>query len=137
MGLYLCIFDDEDELDGVQVGAYSDFGAFRSAVATHVEGGNVGSKCPTLMLHSDCDGEWSPQEADVLQQELAAITAKFTTLPPAPLGTGWQADVARHVGLDPANLYESFFDPDGEPLLQRLMDLAKCSTERNLPILFQ
>lgn len=42
MGLYLCVFEGDDELDGVEVGSYADFGAFRSAVATHVEGGIEG-----------------------------------------------------------------------------------------------
>lgn len=137
MGLYLCVFDVDDELDGVEVGSYADFGAFRSAVATHVEGGIEGSRCPTLMLHSDCDGQWSPEEAALLQTELAIITERFMQLPVEPLEGDWKPVIARSVGLRPANLYECFFDVDGEPLVDRLMGLAQLSVERHLPILFQ
>lgn len=137
MGLYLCIFDGDAELDGVEVGSYADFSAFRSAVATHLEGGAEGSKYPTLMLHSDCDGQWSPQEAALLQSELTAITEKFMQLPPEPLGEGSRPDVAKMYGLRPSNLYGCFFDVDGEPLLDRLMGLVQLSIERSLPILFQ
>ncbi|MDR2240737.1 MAG: immunity 70 family protein [Zoogloeaceae bacterium] len=137
MGLYLCIFDDDDELDGVEVGSYNDFGTFRSAIAAHVEGGMEGSRCPTLMLHSDCDGQWSPEEAGKLRTELTVIAEKFMELPPEPLGDGWRSEVAKTFGLRPGNLYECFFDVDGEPLLDRLMGLAQLSVGRNLPILFQ
>ncbi|MGR9138686.1 Imm70 family immunity protein (plasmid) [Rhizobium leguminosarum] len=137
MGLYLCIFEGDDELDGVEIGSYADFGTFRTAVATHVEGGIEGSRCPTLMLHSDCDGQWSPDEAVLLQAELAGIIQKFNQLPPEPLGGDWKPEVAKTFGLHPTNLYGCFFDVDGESLLDRLMGLARLSVERNLPILFQ
>ena len=137
MGLYLAIFDGDDELDGLEVGSYADFATFRSAVATHVEGGVAGSRCPTLVLHSDCDGQWSPEEAAVLQEELASITERFMESPPEPLGDGWKPEVAKAFGLRPSNLYDCFFDVDGEPLLDRLMGLAQLSAERNLPIVFQ
>lgn len=137
MGLYLCIFDGDEELEGVEMGSYTDFGTFRSAVETHIEGGVEGSRCPTLMLHSDCDGLWSPEESALLQAELAMIVQAFMELPPEPLGDGWKPEVAKMFGLRPANLYECFFDVDGEPLLDRLMGLAQISVERNLPILFQ
>ena len=136
MGLYLCIFDGEDELDGVEVGSYADFGTFRTAVATHVEGGAGGSRCPTLMLHSDCDGQWSPEEAVLLRAELATIAETFRGLPPEPL-VGWKSEAAKMLGLHPANLYDCFFDVDGELLLDRLMGLTQLSAERNLPIVFQ
>jgi len=137
MGLYLCIFDGDNELDGVEVGSYADFATFRSAVAAHVEGGVEGARCPTLMLHSDCDGEWSPEEVSILQAEITTITKRFMELPPDPLGDGWKSEVAKAFGLRPTNLYDCFFDVDGEPLLDRLMGLAQLSAERSLPIIFQ
>ena len=137
MGLYLAIFDGDEELDGVEVGLYADFATFRSAVKKHLEGGIEGSRCPMLMLHSDCDGEWSPDEAAQLQEELIAITQKFMGLPPEPLGEGWKPYVAKMFALQTANLHDCFFDIDGEPLLDRFMGLAQLSVERNLPILFQ
>ena len=38
MGLYLCVFDNDDELEGVEVGSYSDFDFFRSTVTELLEG---------------------------------------------------------------------------------------------------
>jgi hypothetical protein len=137
MGLYLAIFDGEDEVDGVEVGSYADFGTFRDAVIMHVENGEVGSQCPTLILHSDCDGEWSPSEAVSLQAELEVIAESFMRLPAEPLAEGWKPEIAKSFGLRPANLYDCFFDVDAEPLIERLIGLAQLSQDRNLPILFQ
>lgn len=136
MGLYLTIFDGEDELDGVEVGSYSDFGVFRDTVVRQLEPGKAGSKYPTLILHSDCDGQWSPSEAVELEKELEDIGKNFRQLPPAAL-SGWQAQVAKTFGIQIKSLYDCFFDVDGEPLLERLINLAKLSQRRNLPILFQ
>ena len=33
VSLYLCIFNDDEEVDGVDVGAYSDFAYFRKIIA--------------------------------------------------------------------------------------------------------
>ena len=137
MGLYLAIFDGDDELEGVEVGSYADFAFFRDAVVSNVEGGTAGARCPTLILHSDCDGEWSPDEAASLEAELKEIARDFASLPSVSLGEGWKPEVAKMFGIRPANLADCFFDVDGEPLLERLIGLAKLSQERNLPILFQ
>jgi Immunity protein 70 len=136
MGLYLAVFDGDDEIDGVEVGSYDDFAFFRDAVASGLEGGNAGSRFPTLISHSDCDGEWTPEQALALESELGAITKEFADLPPVLLD-GWKAEVARMFGIKPSSLGDCFFDVDGEPLLERLTGLAKLSRERNLPILFQ
>ena len=63
MGLYLAIFDDDEEIEGVEIGLYSDFNYFRDIVANELEDGKAGSKYPTLNLHSDCDGTWSVEES--------------------------------------------------------------------------
>jgi len=89
------------------------------------------------MLHSDSDGEWSPEESSMLQTELVTIARRFRELPPEPLEDGWKSVVARNYGLRPTNLHECFFDIDGELLLDRLIGLAQLSVERRLPILFQ
>jgi len=138
MGLYLTVFDGEDELEGVDVGAYADFGAFREAIAMQLEGGTFGARYPTLMLHSDCDGVWSPDEAALLERELREIADRFRQLPPSePAAGSWQAGVARTFGLRPSNLYESFFDVDGEPLIERLLELVRVARQRGVEILFQ
>ncbi len=137
MGLYLTIFSGDEEIDGLEVGSYADFDAFRSAVVSEVEGGKAGSRCPTLVLHPDCDGEWSPEEAAKLQEEIEFISARFKALPPVSLAGGWKEAVALQLGLKPTTLYDCFFDVDGEPLLERLRSLAITCQQRNLPILFQ
>jgi hypothetical protein len=134
MGLYLCVFDGDEELDGVEVGAYSDFENVRALVRQHV---GDEKRFPTLLLHSDCDGAWSPAEAVSLEVELKAIGEAFSRLPPVELREGWQGDVARTLGMHPANLFEALFDVDGEPLLERMLGLARLAQKVGQPILFQ
>ena len=77
MSLYLCIFDEDEELDGVDVGAYSDFGDFRNTIAKELERGKAGSSFPTLMLHPDSDGEWNVEDCEKLERELEIISAEL------------------------------------------------------------
>jgi len=137
MGLYLCIFDGDEELDGVEVGSYADFGAFRDCIVRELEGGRAGSRFPTLIFHADDDGQWSPSEARELEKELAAIRDEFRRRPPIPITSDWQNQVAKTFGLQINTLHDCFFDVDGEPLLERLINLAKLSQHRALAIVFQ
>ena len=100
MGLYLCVFENDEELEGVEVGSYADFDFFRSSVTAAVEAGQSGSKCPTLINHSDCDGDWTPGEVVMLQQELASISEKFKELPFVEFQAPWQKQVAKSLGED-------------------------------------
>jgi len=137
MGLYLCIFDGDEEVDGVEVGPYGDFNTLRECIVRELEGGNAGSKFPTLILHPDSDGQWSPSEARELESELVSIGDEFLRRPPIPISSDWQKETVKTFGLRINTLYDCFFDIDGEPLLERLINLAKLSQRRNLPILFQ
>ena len=137
MSLYLCIFDEDDELDGVDVGAYSDFGHFRKTVSEALENGQMGSRFPVLMLHSDCDGEWSIEECRSLENEIGVISSELKQLLPKGFHADWQNGLAKKLGLNPISLYECFIDVDGEPLLVRLLELSKLASTRKLPILFQ
>jgi hypothetical protein len=137
MGLYLAVFDGEDELDGVEIGMYDDFGVFRDTIVDRLEDGVAGSRFPTLILHSDCDGQWTPNEAAMLEKELDTIGAEFRELPPIPLNAEWKKQTVKTFSNNIQNLYDCFFDVDGEPLLERLINLAKLSQIKNLPILFQ
>ena len=137
MGLCLFTFDQDHEYGGVDVGPYAEFGNFRDAVAQELEGGWVGSKFPTLMLHSDCDGQWSPAEARDLERELLVITDEFRGRPPVSTASEWRGLVSGIYGLSFNTLYDCFFDVNGEPLLERLVTLAKLSQQHNIPITFQ
>ncbi|WP_266183202.1 Imm70 family immunity protein [Dyella humicola] len=137
MGLYLCIFDGDGELDGIQVGSYADFNFFRNSVVRVAEGGVAGSRCPTLNSHHDSDGEWSPSECSMLIKEIELINDAFEGPPAIDFNSKWQTDVARNSGIVPKNLAECFFDVDGEPLLDRLKALAERGKRLGLPILFQ
>ncbi len=144
MGLYLCISqpsenqdEDPEEIDGVAVGAYSDFADFRDTVLREVENGAHGSLCPVLQLHSDCDGEWSPDECVRLRAELARVKRVFLERPARPPG-GWQAQVIAELRLPPRqSLFDSFIDPDGQPLVDRLDELCAQAIRLQLPISFQ
>jgi hypothetical protein len=137
MGLYLCVFDGDEELDGVEVGNYSDFDFLRSSVTELLEGGLAGSRFPTLILHPDSDGEWSLAECEILRQELMTISSEFQHLPGIQFRADWQKQVGKSLGLKPASLFESFIDVDGELLIERLIRLCDLAKERAMPILFQ
>ena len=137
MSLYFCVFDEDEELDGVDAGAYSDFSDFRNTIAKELERGKIGSRFPTLMLHPDSDGQWDVEDCEKLESELEVISAEFKEQPPKTYFAEWQRSVAKQCGLRPANLYDCFIDVDGEPLLERLIGLAQLAQRRQLPILFQ
>jgi hypothetical protein len=137
VGLYLTIFDGDEELDGVEVGSYEDFGAFRDSVTTVAENGNCGDVCPVLIYHSDCDGQWVAEDSAALLKELQIIEARFRNAPPIELNSDWKKEVARTHGLRLVSLYDCFFDIDGEPLVERIRGLAQRSSMHNVPILFQ
>jgi hypothetical protein len=137
MSLYLCIFDGDREVDGLEVGAYADFNALRAEIAREAGWEKAVRAYPTLLGHSDCDGAWSPADCILLRSELAALGTALRAAPPIPYAPGWQAEAARSAGLRPTSAYECFVDVDGALLLDRLSDLAEASIALNLPILFQ
>jgi hypothetical protein len=139
MGLYLCVYgDDDEEIDGVEVGSYADFGAFRDAVARLApDEQSARNRFPVLLDHSDCDGEWAVEQLPDLERELQRIIADFKRLPATVPNEGWQRQVAKQLGLNPADLSQSFFDVDGEPLLERLLELCDVAKSAGRPITFQ
>jgi hypothetical protein len=137
MGLYLAVFDEfDEELEGVEVGSYDDFSTFRRAVMEHLESGKPGSRFPTLILHSDCDGAWSCEDCEALEKELEAVRSGFRKLKPIVL-KDWRAGTVKEVGINPRNLAECFFDIDGELLLDRLMGLVEAARKSGRSISFQ
>jgi len=137
MGLYICIFDGEDDVDGVEVGAYADYNALRDYIVCELEAGEAGSRFPTFVLHSDCDGEWSLADCEKLKGEISEIVTALKNRPAIKFVSDWQKSVAKSVGLIPKNAFESFIDVDGEFLLERLQSLVNNALRLRLPILFQ
>jgi hypothetical protein len=121
----------------VEVGSYTDFDCFRTTVTEVLEAGLGGKKYPTLIIHSDSDGEWSAADSEALKKELHEISEHFRRLPAIEFASPWQASVAKLIGLKPKCLYDSFIDVDGEPLLERLNRLCDVAIQSNKPILFQ
>ena len=138
MGLYLCILDtEEEEIDGVEIGMYEDYGHFLETITRVLENGIKGSRFPLLTLHSDCDGEWTPEECKVLLPQLGEISEAMRREKFISYKADWQKNLASTLGLKALTLYDSFIDVDGEPLLERMEKLTKVAIDHNLPILFQ
>jgi hypothetical protein len=78
MSLYLTIFDGDEEVVGWVFGHYSDFGCFRDTIAAKLRSADY----PTLMTHSDCDGDWPVANLPTLRRELEAIATAFRRLRP-------------------------------------------------------
>jgi hypothetical protein len=140
MGLVLCVYDDREtggDLDGFQVGSYSDFGAWRAFICAQLENGQWGSRFPTLMMHSDCDGEWSAQECAVLKRELQTIRSEMEKLPVVPFHASWQQQVAEEFELVPRSALDCFISVDGENLVDAVTRLADLAIRLRRPISFQ
>ena len=137
MGLYLTIFREDVELEGVEIGSYSDFEHLRLNVQKYVEEGKWGSRCPVFMLHEDSDGHWTHKEAKKLEKELRKISRCFEVSPALIFENGWQKELIEAQGIETYSLKDCFFDVDGHPLFKRLEELVKLSQKTKLPILFQ
>jgi hypothetical protein len=138
MGLCLYVFsstpgeaeDDPKELAECDVGHYSDFGCFRDTIAT-----KLGAKgYPTLMQHSDCDGEWTLSEVAILERELRDIGDRFKRLPPEEPKGAFEHAAEYREGAK--SLYECFHDVNGENLFESLLALCAIAREHNRPITF-
>lgn len=136
MGLYLCVFRGDEELDGVDVGSYDDFERFRNEA--RARDGRVFRRYGTLRVHVSPTTHWSPRAAARLASELTALREVLRREPPRPFPPeSWQAAVAAERGLAPASLADCFLDVDGEPLFDRMLQLCRVAVEAREPILFQ
>jgi hypothetical protein len=136
VGLYLCVFRGEEELDGVEVGAYDDWERFRDEA--RALDGRLFRRFGTLRLAVSETSAWSARQAARLDRELEALAAQLRARPPRPLRPGsWQEEVARARGLSPATLLDCYFDVTGAPLVARLRELCRLAVAEGQPILFQ
>jgi hypothetical protein len=137
MGLYITVFDGDEEIDGIEVGRYADFEHFRETICVVLEGGIKGSRFPILMLHSNCDGEWSVTELKDLKNELIEIRDELSRNPPVATFDGWRQQLVSMNGTMPKTLLDSFFDIDGNILVDRILAIVNIGIDRGLPVLFQ
>ena len=137
MSLYLAVFLDGNDVAGLDLGAYADFNALRDYVGRELESGAPGSRFPTFMLHSDCEGEWTVPDCVHLIAEIRTIAAEMKTRPAVAFPSDWQEAVAHVLALEPRSAFESFLEVDGEFLLERLGELAEAARSLSQPILFQ
>lgn len=138
MSLVLCVYRDReigDDIGGFQVG-YGEFGAWRDFICTRLEHGQWGSRFPTLMNHSDCDGEWPAGDCAVLRQELQTIRGEMEQLPVVPFHSEWQQQVAEELGLVPRSALDCFINVDGENLVDAILRLADLATSLRTSICF-
>jgi hypothetical protein len=136
MGLCLHVFgpadgdDDPEEIAECDVGHYSDFGCFRDTIARHLDA----RRFPTLMDHSDCDGEWSLADIPVLERELREIGAAFKRLPPVEPQGAFEHTAEYRAGAK--SLYDCFHNVNGENLFEALLELCAVARQHQRPITF-
>lgn len=137
MGLCLIVFaadpggdEDPEEIAACDVGHYSDFGCFRDMIARKLDA----RRFPTLLLHSDCDGEWSVAEIPVLERELREIAAEFVRMGPEEPAGAFEHCADRRAGAQ--SLYDCFHEVNGQNLFEALLRLCAIARDRARPITF-
>jgi hypothetical protein len=125
-------YDDGDpvELAECDMGAYSDFGAFRDLVAKHLDP----ARFPILMDHSDCDGVWPLADIPRLERELRTIAEAFKGLPPEEPVGGLEFAAEYRVGA--RTLYDCVHVVSGENTFEALLALCGRAREFQRPITF-
>lgn len=131
MSLYFTIFDGDEEVTGWVFGHYSDFYYFRDVVTAKLRA----DEYPTLMTHSDCDGEWTPQELPHLRREFQLIGERFKQLPAEKPQGAFEHTAEFRRGA--RTLYDCFHNIDGENVFEALIALCNEGIRRDRPILFQ
>jgi len=137
MGLCLHVFgpdtDDREEPQEIaecDVGHYSDFGCLRRTIAQHLDS----RQYPTLLEHSDCDGEWTVAEIPPLERELREIGRAFKKLPPEEPQGAFEYTTEYRAGA--RSLYDCFHNVSGENLFKALLGLCTVAREHKRPITF-
>jgi immunity protein 70 of polymorphic toxin system len=137
VGLCLYVLDrdsggdqDPEELAACDVGHYGDFGWFRETIARHVNRDDF----PTLMLHSDCDGEWTLADIPLLETELRDIGSRLRQLPPEEPVGAFEHTADYRAGAQ--SLYDCFHDVNGENLIEALLGLCAAARQHGRPITF-
>lgn len=122
--------EEPEEIAECDVGHYSDFGCFRDTIARHLGA----TRYPTLMDHSDCDGQWSLAEIPTLERELGEISAAFRRLPPEEPAEAFEHTADDRAGAD--SLHDCFHNVSGENLFEALLELCAVAKKHGRPITF-
>jgi Immunity protein 70 len=137
MGLCLHVFgpdggdgEEPEEIAECDVGHYSDFGCFRDAITRRLNS----QRYPTLLGHSDCDGEWTLAEIPALERELREIGRAFQKLPPEEPQGAFEYTAEYRAGAK--SLYDSFHNVSGENLFDALLGLCVTAQKHKRPITF-
>jgi len=131
MSLYFAVFTENDEeLNGFQVGTYHDYGKFIETVKENIES----NFCSVLINHHDSDGCWSAQECKVLIKELSHIKNELAKLPPNRIDYDWAKQNAYELG---DSLNSSLQNVDGEPMANALLSLCELAVKNNAKLYFQ
>ncbi|MFM9959015.1 MAG: Imm70 family immunity protein [Phycisphaerales bacterium] len=137
MGLCLHVFSDDfddendpEEIAECDIGPYSDFGCFRNTIAAHLDA----RRYPTLMEHSDCEGEWTLASIPTLERELREIGERFKKLPAKLPEGAFEHTAEDRVGA--RSLYECFHSVNGENLFEAILELCAVAKEHRRPITF-
>ena len=136
MGLCLHLFgpdvgeEEPEEIAECDVGHYSDFECFRDTIARQLDA----RQFPTLMDHSDCEGDWTSIEIPVLERELREIGAAFKKLSPQEPRGAFEHTAEYREGA--SSLYDCFHNVDGENLFEAILDLCALARQHKRPITF-
>jgi hypothetical protein len=122
--------EEPEEIAECDVGHYSDLGCFRDTIARHLDATHY----PTLMEHSDCDGEWTLAEIPDLERELRQISDAFRGLPPEEPAGAFEHTAEYRAGA--TSLRDCFHNVDGENLFEALLDLCAIARTHGRPITF-
>jgi hypothetical protein len=135
MGLCLHVFGSDAGDDGEQeeiaecdIGHYRDFGYFRDTIARYLDA----ALYPTLMDHSDCDGEWTLAQIPLLERELREIGAAFRRLPPEKPVGAFEHTAEYRAGA--GSLDDCFHNVDGRNLIEAILELCAVARKAQRPI---
>jgi hypothetical protein len=131
MSLYLTMFDGSREIMGFVFGHYSDFGYFRDRIASTIGR----DEYPVLMQHSDCDGEWSVSQLEMLKHELRSVASEFKALPPEEPTGAFEHTAQYRRGA--RSLFDCFHTVDGQNIFEAMIALCDEGMRLSLPVLFQ
>ncbi|MFG0251629.1 MAG: Imm70 family immunity protein [Phycisphaerales bacterium JB038] len=140
MSLCIALFEDDlvdQEIDGLEWGGCDDFEAFRARVADELLEGDWRRGFPVLLTVVDNSAGWPADHVADLAVELRAIAEAFDALPSELHDPeSWQASVLAQLGREPSSLREFFIDVDGQPVIDRLLELAEQAATLDRPLSF-